>query len=1122
MLRWRIVSKKAVLISVVLVALLVFSSTLARAQWVSVDAPAIGNDAYLFGVHFPSPDKGWAVGWDRSDNEDKGILLQYENGQWASIHLSHPPLNGGWLLTGAHFTSENEGWVVGQQKFTFAGLLLHYSNGTWSYDSTLPAFSDDWWLWKVHFTSPDEGWAVGGNGHESTGVLLHYSKFGGAQPRWDYVVPPNLGDVMWTLLGVHFTSKDEGWAVGRIMYSQNNPGVLLHYLDGHWVSVTPPEVSNLWDLWAVHFPSPDLGWAVGTDYVNGRGVLLRYQKCQFSPCQTEWESILPPPNVSKLHGVHFTSEDEGWAVGVDNTNGRGVLLHYMEGAWTSVEPPSISTNWDLWDVHFTSTNEGWAAGRDGVTGTGVLLHYKAVEVASPSGGEKWQKGKTHTIRWRYSGDLGSSVRIELLKGRTLNATLATGVPIGTGGEGSYDWSIPTQQIAGTDYRIRVAVEGNEAYADTGVGFSIIKTPEKAGILVKDPNGGETWYAGATQTIRWSFMGNTGPDVKIELLDSKGKTVNIIAASVPIGKAGFLEGQGSYKWTIPTTQNPGQYTVRITSTTKKSIKDTSDGKFTIHAPFIPPTITVTSPNGGESWQAGTTHTIQWSYTGDPGSNVKIEAYRTTGTALAYYPVVASTPIGSSGTGSYAWAIPSGQPAGSDYKIVVKSTVTSSYTDISDNYFSITAGASTPTITVASPNGGESWQVGTTHTIQWSYTGDPGSNVKIEAYRTTGTALAYYPVVASTPIGSSGTGSYAWAIPSGQPVGSDYKIVVTSTTSSSYTDISDNYFSITAGASTPTITVTSANGGETMQAGWTGYMNPNIQWKYTGDPGANVKIELLKGGALNHVIAASVPIGSGGSGSYYWDIPVSQVAGTDYRIRITSTSNASYTDTSNGDFTIIAAPTITLTAPNGGESWQPGSTYTITWTYGGSLFSPPFNSIKIELLKGGVLNSTIASDVSVGSGGSGSYSWTIPGGQSPGADYRVRLTYRFYNQISDTSNANFTIEPCFSPVSITVVSPNGGETWLRGTAHTIQWSYVGCPGPNVKIELLKAVPGAGPPIYETTLIVASTPIGSGGSGSYSWTIPSSPAPGLFYKIKITALPGGTLSDQSNNLFSITAIY
>jgi hypothetical protein len=126
MTTWRIVSKKAVLIPVFLIALLVFSTTLAHAQWISVDPPSVGNDWFLFDVHFPSPDQGWAVGWDRSNNEEKGVLLQYVNGQWVSVNLPHPSLNGDWLLTGVHFTSPNEGWVVGEQKWGFQGLLLHY------------------------------------------------------------------------------------------------------------------------------------------------------------------------------------------------------------------------------------------------------------------------------------------------------------------------------------------------------------------------------------------------------------------------------------------------------------------------------------------------------------------------------------------------------------------------------------------------------------------------------------------------------------------------------------------------------------------------------------------------------------------------------------------------------------------------------------------------------------------------------------------------------------------------------------------------------------------------------------------------------------------------------------
>ena len=77
---------------------------------------------------------------------------------------------------------------------------------------------------------------------------------------------------------------------------------------------------------------------------------------------------------------------------------------------------------------------------------------------------------------------------------------------------------------------------------------------------------------------------------------------------------------------------------------------------------------------------------------------------------------------------------------------------------------------------------------------------------------------------------------------------------------------------------------------------------IQWSYTGDPGAYVKIELLKGGVLNRVITNSTSKGSGGSGSYNWRVPLSQQLGADYKIRVTSTSNGSYTDTSDNNFSI----------------------------------------------------------------------------------------------------------------------------------------------------------------------------------------------------------------------------
>ena len=43
----------------------------------------------------------------------------------------------------------------------------------------------------------------------------------------------------------------------------------------------------------------------------------------------------------------------------------------------------------------------------------------------------------------------------------------------------------------------------------------------------------------------------------------------------------------------------------------------------------------------------------------------------------------------------------------------------------------------------------------------------------------------------------------------------------------------------------------------------------------------------------------------------------------------------------------ASALTVTSPNGGETWIIGSTHTITWDYSG-----PDRHLKLELLKGGV--------------------------------------------------------------------------------------------------------------------------------------------------------------------------
>ena len=105
-------------------------------------------------------------------------------------------------------------------------------------------------------------------------------------------------------------------------------------------------------------------------------------------------------------------------------------------------------------------------------------------------------------------------------------------------------------------------------------------------------------------------------------------------------------------------------------------------------FVPGKITVTSPNGGQTWTAGTAKKITWTYAGAAGTTVKIQLF--TGTTLNR-TIAASTSIGSAGAGSFTWPIPAGLVDGADYKIKIISIRNTDIKDMSNNNFTIVNGA-----------------------------------------------------------------------------------------------------------------------------------------------------------------------------------------------------------------------------------------------------------------------------------------------------------------------------------------------------------------------------------------------------------------------------------------------
>lgn len=106
---------------------------------------------------------------------------------------------------------------------------------------------------------------------------------------------------------------------------------------------------------------------------------------------------------------------------------------------------------------------------------------------------------------------------------------------------------------------------------------------------------------------------------------------------------------------------------------------------------------------------------------------------------------------------------------------------------------------------------------------------------------------------------------------------------------------------------------------------------------------------------------------------------------------------------------------------------------------------------------------------------------------------------------TKGSNAWLQKLIEPY-ITVVYPNGGEAWTKGSTRTIKWSSIGVGG-YVKIELLKGA-------YVNRVISSGTP----NDGSHNWYVPSTQAYGTDYKIRITSTYNSIYKDVSNNNFKI----
>lgn len=242
----------------------------------------------------------------------------------------------------------------------------------------------------------------------------------------------------------------------------------------------------------------------------------------------------------------------------------------------------------------------------------------------------------------------------------------------------------------------------------------------------------------------------------------------------------------------------------------------------------------------------------------------------------------------------------------------------------NVFNIVSSASTQSsITVLSPTdqqpgGAEDWMIGKTYDVIWSYSGPSDCTVSVNLVNSE-TNMAYggnnLPILASL-------GKYSFTVSSNiPPAGKDvYRIEAVGGKgcpmgkSSGYFDVFSPTPILTSGEikiiNSPIIEVPLT---------WT---KVEIAGKY------NVYVKHSKDGNYGAALA--------GTGSLSYSAQVSAAEDNYFMVQACSDASTCYSSNEvyiSKEIGVPANPSITVVSPNGGEIWQVGNTYDVTWNYSG---------------------------------------------------------------------------------------------------------------------------------------------------------------------------------------------
>jgi hypothetical protein len=357
--------------------------------------------------------------------------------------------------------------------------------------------------------------------------------------------------------------------------------------------------------------------------------------------------------------------------------------YFKDDSWQGLANISNSTYMDIlpaatlddsgniWVLFQTDRNDNWDIYASFIFSD---LLEPQVTVIVPNGGEVWNIGDTDTIRWvATDNSMVDSVSIFY---STNSGTDWIEISHGEPNDSIYEWLVPPTPSTECLVKVVAFDQFPNSAEDVSDGLFTIRDGIPPEVTLYYPNGGEIFYTGDIDTIRWSATDNIGVDsVSLEFSADSGNTWHFIANPQPL--------DSTYEWTIPDVHSTECLVrVRAFDAGDNMGEDISDSLFSI-LDDTPPDISVIVPNGGEIWYWNEVHTIEWNSQDNVGIDSLDVHLSLDGGAT--YPVLITHITGNDST--YDWTIPETTSYDCLIKVTGYDMAGNVNFDVSDSLFAI---------------------------------------------------------------------------------------------------------------------------------------------------------------------------------------------------------------------------------------------------------------------------------------------------------------------------------------------------------------------------------------------------------------------------------------------------